>query len=352
MIRDINEIKTSSKDFIGKFIRECTVSEKIDAPYIEMVIRPKGVVFCRYRHRITPVDVILNADYSKMMMDWEMIRSVNPEWFTSHQGCSVFFFYLPSEKPLCTTYKPGTVYIIDRIASGDITFSDFEDMESLDKLDKLGVAFKYDLKRKPVEESETENIVREFRKNRLKLSEILVADDASLFAADKPEGYVYRLGKKHIYQENLIEKNCSRPEMSESARSQFEFLLIDSTHFWETVDDIYAYAQGGDYVKTVCGLFNDYMAYQDRQHTLEGNIVADGLEPPCLGKRAKTDYRHIPNTKTVELCQNSPLADNIFKVLLVNLRKEKKSESCVLMVPRQVDSWNTIVKTLKNAGLF
>jgi hypothetical protein len=348
MITDISDLKTSSRDFIGRFISECTASEKIDAPYIEMVIRPNKVIFCRFRHRLSPVDLILNADYSRMMMDWEMIRSVNSEWFTSHQGCSVFFFYLPSEKPLCTEYKPGNVYIIDRIVNSGITFNDFDGMESLDKLDRFGVSFKYDLKMEEVPEDEIDDIVTEFRKGSFLLSG-LISEDARLFATDKPEGYIFRFGKRHVYQEIIKDSIYRKQDIPESARSQFEFLLIDFTHFWETIDDIYV--DEGDYVKTVCWLFNDYMAYQEKSKTLDGNITPDGLEPPCLGRRPQTDYRRIPNTRTVELCQGSELADNIFKVLLVNLRKEKRNDSCVLMVPRQVDAWNNIVKTLRNSGI-
>ena len=57
----------------------------------------------------------------------------------------------------------------------------------------------------------------------------------------------------------------------------------------------------------------------------------------------------FPNMKTVQLCKRSKLMENAFKVLLVNLQKEKKLQQCVLMNQHHVDRWNSIVKTLKIA---
>ena len=354
MLARLKHLSSHSVSFLERFFENCTVDEKIDAPYICINIKRNKFSFLRSGRQLTGVDIILNSDYSPMMKDWELFRGLNEEWFTSHGGCSIYVFYLPDSKPLGTEYKPDVRYIIDRIVYRDETIDGFDGMESLHMIEKFGIAFKKRLNKR-IGADYTE-IATGFRNGTLTEEEVvrMISDcgQDNLFAVAEPEGYILRKGKKHIYQCLLSPSDDRHKEVTDSARSQYEFLLLDFLKFWDSIGDIYAHTDCGDYVKTVCSLFNDYCQWQTQNgEPLRNNIEASGLEPPYIGRKPQTDFRHIPNPKTVELCRNDILMENVLKVLLVNLQNEKRFDDCVLMNSSHTEKWNTIVKTLQNAGL-
>ena len=354
MLARLKDLNSHSLNFTEKFLENCTVEEKIDAPYICINIKRNKFSFYRSGRKLTSVDIILNSDYSPMMKDWELFRGLNEEWFTAHGGCSIYVFYLPVTKPLGTEYKPDVRYIIDRIVYRDETIEGFDGMESLHMIEKFGIAFKNSLVKR--ESADFVEIATDFRSGKLTEEEVVrMISDAgqkNLFAVEEPEGFILRKGKKHIFQCLLSPTDDRHKEVTESARSQYEFLLLDFLKFWDSISDIYAHTDCGDYVKTVCSLFNDYCQWQKQNgESLKNNIEASGLEPPYIGRKPQTDFRHIPNPKTVELCRDDLLMENVLKVLLVNLQKEKRFDDCVLMNSTHAEKWNTIVKTLQNAGL-
>ena len=59
-------------------------------------------------------------------------------------------------------------------------------------------------------------------------------------------------------------------------------------------------------------------------------------------------YENIPDATTITLCKEKELYKNIFKVLLVNLRREKDLKHCLLLNKASVGQWNEIVKVISN----
>lgn len=346
MIHNISEIKKRSTGFIKKFLSECTVEEKIDAPYVQVEIRRQTLIYRKCGRKLTGVDLILNDDYTLLMKEWEMLRHVNSDWFDAHVGYSINMFFLPCATPVVTEYKPDVRYIIDTVARWGTEENIAEEMKNLNMLDEFHVWFKRPLERlSDIDDLTLETSARTYRTSDNITGEQLVRqlfDTSNLFAANKPEGFIIKTNK-YVFQTETPERVLDNKE-----RTQYEYLLIDFSSFWESIADIYAFIGNSDYVHSVCTLFNAYVEWQQRK-PLKDNIDAAGIEPPYLGHKPETGFRHIPNMKTVQLCKRSRLMENAFKVLLVNLQKEKKPQQCVLMGQRHVDRWNSIVKTLKIA---
>ena len=59
-------------------------------------------------------------------------------------------------------------------------------------------------------------------------------DTSQLFAASEPEGFIIK-NHKFVYQTSTHERVLDHKE-----RTQYEYLLIDFSSFWESIDDIYA----------------------------------------------------------------------------------------------------------------
>lgn len=275
-----------------------------------------------------------------------MLRHVNNDWFDAHVGYSINMFFLPCATPVITEYKPDVRYIIDKVARWGTEENIAEEMKNLNMLDEFHVWFKRPLERlSDIDDLTLETSARTYRTSDDITGEQLVKhlfDTSNLFAANKPEGFIIKTNK-YVFQTETHERVLDNKE-----RTQYEYLLIDFSSFWESIADIYALIGNSDYVHSVCTLFNAYVEWQQRK-PLKDNIDAAGIEPPYLGHKPETGFRHIPNMKTVQLCKRSRLMENAFKVLLVNLQKEKKPQQCVLMGQRHVDRWNSIVKTLKIA---
>lgn len=347
MIHNISEIKKRSTGFIKKFLDECIVEEKIDAPYVQVEIRRQILVYRKCGRKLTGVDLILNDDYTLLMKEWEMLRHVNSEWFDAHVGYTINMFFLPCATPVVTEYRPDVRYIIDTVARWGMEENIADEMRDLKMLDEFHVWFKRPLERlSDIDDLTLETTARTYRTSSSDVSgtELVshLFDTSQVFAAGEPEGFIIK-NHKFVYQTSTHERVLDHKE-----RTQYEYLLIDFSSFWESIDDIYALIGNSDYVNSVCTLFNAYVEWQQRK-PLKENIDAAGIEPPYLGHKPETGFRHIPNMKTVQLCKRSKLMENAFKVLLVNLQKEKKLQQCVLMNQHHVDRWNSIVKTLKIA---
>ena len=107
------------------------------------------------------------------------------------------------------------------------------------------------------------------------------------------------------------------------------------------------------YTKTVCNLFNNYIINGEKQtHTIENNIDIKGIESPYIGARFDIGYEYIPDQVTKELCKESELYKNIFKVLLANLRKGKDETHCIFLTKKEVNDWNLMMKSIKMRNLY
>lgn len=168
----------------------------------------------------------------------------------------------------------------------------------------------------------------------------MIDDDNICWAEDIPEGYIFKW-KKNNYQILF-----SKPEKIEIEKSSYEFLLCDFIAYTKNCN--YIDKIGTSYVKSVCALFNDYILnYEKINHNVEHNINPENIKNPYLGDQQQIGYDFIPDSVTENLCKESELYENIFKVLLANLRKGKDDTHCIYMNRRQVADWNMITKNIK-----
>ena len=173
----------------------------------------------------------------------------------------------------------------------------------------------------------------------------LIKDDSKVFAIEKPEGYIFKYRKKIFQIEN------DKIEVEPQEKSSYEFLLSDFIKF----SKIHNYSDKivASYTKTVCNLFNNYIINGEKiNHTIENNIDISGIESPYIGTKFDIGYEYIPDQVTKELCRESELYKNIFKVLLANLRKGKDETHCIFLTKKEVNEWNMIMKSIKIRNLY
>lgn len=350
MLKDINELRNKRLEFIRDFLNECSIKEKIDTYYVSVeIISKNNIIFKKSNGReIDRSDMILNSMWDKFKNDWNYFRMVNDEWFSNHIGYKIFMFFFPCKKPILTEYKDNITYIIDRIVYGTTTIEPETLMTGMKMIDDFNIKFNKKLKKN---EFDT-NIIAEriYKKDSSEsvesifLNEVINQDD--IFAQDRPEGYVLKKGK-HIYQLSFDNK-ADRIVVPE--KSQYEFLLNDFMRYWNqhelwmTIDN--------SYIKSVCLMFNSYILNKEQpSNFIRDNINITSIMNPYIGKRFPMNYDYIPDKLTVTLCQENELYENIFKVLLVNMKHEKKVQHCILMDYKNVEEWNGIVKNMMNRCL-
>ena len=74
------------------------------------------------------------------------------------------------------------------------------------------------------------------------------------------------------------------------------------------------------------------------------NIKPSDLESPTFGYYGGTFYELIPVKAVRELCQKEPFWDNVFKILLNGMKKEKKfTPNDLILTKEDVKTWNTLV---------
>ena len=150
--------------------------------------------------------------------------------------------------------------------------------------------------------------------------------------------------KKYIYQ---IICNKRENRVASAEKSQYEFLLLDFIKFWNNTENIEHFLDN-NYIKTVCNLYNLYISQERKSGVIEKNIDPNSLQSPCIGKRFDICYINIPDEQTINNCKESELYKNIFKILLVNLKRMKNENHCILMNNRTTEQWNDIVRTITN----
>jgi hypothetical protein len=349
MIKSLNNLKFKSYNYISNFLESCTIEEKLDAYYIKIDIRSKtNIIFIKSNgNEVDRCDLILNEMWQQLFNDWHYFRLVNNDWFEKHVGYKICLFYFPCDAPIFTKYKTDVSYVIDRIEYKSDIYSPEDLMNDMKILDKFNIKFKKNL----IKNENIEDIINEIKKHENKdidyeeeFKKIINLNKSYLFAENKPEGYIFKYGNS-IYQ-SIEDKNFNR--IAKAEKSQYEFLLIDFMKFMDTHMNLIL---SENYIKTVCLLFNSYIEYEKETNHIKDNINTDSLLSPCIGKRFDICYTNIPDQITINLCKESDLYKNIFKILLVNLRRKKSVKHCILMMKRNIDKWNDIVQIIKNSSI-
>ena len=348
MLKDISELVKKSENFVRTFISECSIEEKIDTYYVGVDIKSRNnIAFLKSNGKVIDRnDLIINEMWQQFINDWTFFKSVNEEWFAQHVGYTIYMFYFPCQKPLMTKYKDNIRYLIDRVVYKGMKYSIEGEMGNLNMLDKFMIRFKHRL----TKNYDMDIIINELYETQTNstitvddVMKSIVSKDNMIWADGEPEGYVLKYGKKYIYQ--ILLNKESRVVKSE--KSQYEYLLLDFINFWN--DEETSSLLDANYIKTVCNLFNSYIINREKvSGKIEANIDVNSIQSPCLGHRFDMKYENIPDATTIALCKEKELYKNIFKILLVNLRREKDLKHCLLLNKASVGQWNEIVKVISN----
>lgn len=352
MIKNIEKLREQSAKYIKDFMLNCSIEEKIDTHYICVEVISKNEIKIKKANgkEIDRVDLILNSMWSKLFLDWNYLLLSNKEWFENHVGYTIKMFYFPCEKPINTLYDKDLRYLFDFVYYNDSIYDAKEILSTIKFPDVYKIDYKCQLNK--ISPSAIRALYQHHIQKLLHgeedftgLFKRLIRDDSKIYAVNKPEGYIFKYNKK-IFQ---IENNNISFEPQE--KSSYEFLLSDFIKFSKMhsfPDKIVS-----SYTKTVCNLFNDYIVNGEKvNHTIENNINIEGIENPYIGAKFDIGYEYIPNQVTKELCKESELYKNIFKVLLANLRKGKDETHCIFLTKKEVDDWNMIMKSIKIRNLY
>lgn len=354
MIKNIEKLKEQSAKYIKDFMLNCTIEEKIDTHYVCVEIISKNEIKIKKANgkEIDRVDLILNSMWSKLFLDWNYLLVSNKEWFENHVGYGIKMFYFPCGKPINTWYCEYIRYIFDYVYFNDQIYDAKEVLSSLKFPDAYKIDYKCLLNK--VSPSSIRAIYQHHIHKLLsgeeqftKVFKKLIRDDSKVYALDQnnPEGYIFKWNKK-IYQ---IENE--KVEVEAQEKSSYEFLLSDFIKFSKMHN--YIDRVNASYTKSVCNLFNNYIINGEKlTHTIENNIDIKGIESPYIGQKFDIGYEYIPDQVTKELCKESELYKNIFKVLLANLRKGKDETHCIFLTKKEVNDWNLMMKSIKMRNLY
>lgn len=343
MIKSIEKIKQHNKKYILDFMLNCSIEEKLDTHYVSIKILSKHEIkiYKANGSELSRTDMILNSMWDKLILDWNYLKLSNNQWFEKYAGYTIRLFYFPCAKPILTEYNEFTRYVIDSITYLDKPISNIQNIMAELKIPSVyKIDFKHALIKIPQEDIRIlfNSITDETNFN--ELFKKLVSPSNKLFAVNEPESYIFKWNN-HLYK---TDNNDIRKV--EAEKTSYEFMLcnflkyVNSTNYQEKIS--------GNYIKTVSNLFNDYIVnFEKKTNYLQNNIDAESLEPPYLGTKFDISYDYIPDILTSQLCQESLLYKNIYKILLANLSRGKDIKHCIYMNRKQVDEWNNLVKYIK-----
>lgn len=344
MIKDILQLRDKSIGFIKTFINNCTVEEKLDTHYIAIEITtPTSITIKKASNKaIDRIDLILNDMWGNINTDWNYIRLANTEWFKKHVGYTIYMFYFPNHKPLCTEYRDDVKYVIDRLVFNGNN-EDVNDIKSLNTNNKFILHIKQNLTKNNIHINDN---VKQMSDNEFSnIFDTLILSSNLLFAKNKPEGYIFKFNN-HLYQYILTPRTSLHIE-----KTQYEYLLCDFITYCKSRNYIEKIDKG--YVKTICTLFNDYIVnWEAKRNNIKNNIDVSGITPPTYSENSDIGMTYIPDSVTVNICSQNELYKRIFCVLLANLRRYKDSKSVMYMTPKQVEDFNKIIKNIKIRNVF
>lgn len=348
MIKNIEKLKEQSLKYIKEFLEGCEIEEKIDTHYITVDIITKNEIKINKANgnEIDRVDLILNSMWSKLVFDWNYLKISNAEWFANHVGYSMKFFYFPCDTPILTTYDGNIRYVFDSMTYGENIINIEQEIKSLKFPSAYKIGFKHKLNKVKGYKAMYPQLDESYENN-TPISDIVLSmiDKDGLYAKD-PEGYIFKYNKR-IYQIILNRQN----RKIDSDKAFYEFLLADFIKYCRNSN--YTEKITPSYTVTVCNLFNDYIINNEkRTNYIENNIDASGLEAPYLGTKFDISYEVIPDQITKNICQESELYKNIFKILLASLRKGKDMTKCDFLSKKEVDEWNNIMKSIKIRNVY
>lgn|SRR5574344_280739 len=352
MIKIIDDIKNKNINEQINFFNQCSIEEKIDGHFVSIQIISKNKIkfFKSNKQEVTRVDMILNDMWKKLINEWNLILFGNKQYLETHIGYLYNIFFIPNKKTLNTIYKSGITYIIHRISINNIEKDYYKDFINLIKIPQILKETNSDnfivpqLKNIKIKQEKNfyKNNLQLWNNNQLSTNEFLfkLINKNSLYSENLPEGLIFR--NKNIVYQFLCTDYIFKKDIY--SKSPCEFILINFLKFCKLHQN-YIDLITKDYVKSVCNIFEEYINFVNVKE-IEKNININDLEPPYLGSKPLINYEYIPNEKTKTLCQLNKFYENIFKILLVNLKKYKNEKFCILMNKEQCQNLNIIIKNI------
>ena len=366
MIKDIEEIRELGYKNAVAFLEDCQVFEKLDMFYFKMkVVSKSSVLFFKANNKeIKAEDIILASMWKEPIDLLSKVFLSNQEILKKFIGYTFGFFYLPCEKPLRVSYetlynKNKVKYIISDIFDSQGKKIEYEEDSSIKN--SLVFAFKdipqvwtfgirlFDPNEKLTFDKKALWQVFNKKAKNISIKEILWETLANrysqslkeqIFLADSmPEGIIFKNGYR-LYQ--MILNQEYKQEKLPNSKIGMEVILTLFAK-WSLTND-YNDLITTNYVDTVCGLYEAFMSNADFSLY---NISAEELEAPTFGYYSGICYDLIPSKRTKELCHQSKFNENVFKILLNGLRRQKVKDSYQYLTDEYKEVWNQLVKTIQ-----
>lgn len=373
MIKDIEQIKELGYPKAVEFLEGCRIYEKIDMFYFKVKIISKNSVdfYKANGSRIELKDIILSSMWKNPINELSKVLLSNQEQISKFVGYTFGFFYLPCEIPLKTDYtslfiKNKARYIFSDVfnPSGKridikkdlsiknnifLLLKDYKSIwiynSELYKDKPLNEKFSFDRKelKNLIENKDSKfSSIKELVLNTLTYKSEKLSKQW-LFADDTPEGYILKCENLN-YQ---ISFHSPVPQnYTEQSKVGMEFVITD---FCRWIKEYHTYGDliNSSYEESICNLFEAYIKTKESKLSAYYNLTPEELEAPTFGYYSGTGYEYIPNKFVKEICQESKLKENIFKILLNGLKKQKQKDNYMLITQETKDVWNQLVRTIQ-----
>lgn len=349
MLKDLIELKNKPEEYQKEFLDKCVIEEKIDAHYVSVeVVSKSKLIFKKANGKIiSQIDLILSTLYASLVEDWNTLFINNREFFEKNVGMIIYMFYFPNKKPVATDYSKflngkKTGYLISNV---------------VDRNNKC-ISKEYVLKNISCFEHLNIVLAAQHHLPRIEKDKIIVGDEIdkinliSLFDETKllncetaalSEGVILKY-KSDIYQ-YLFHERSKEEETEYPSRTPFEYLLTDVLSFYKSIKADFQDYLTNNYVTTVCNIFNAYVSSWVPNSNISKEIDAKDIEAPST-HRYTVNTTYIPNVQTKLICSSDKIYENIFKVMLANMRKKKNYNYCVYLSKKQVVEWNELVSII------
>lgn len=382
-IKDIQTIikKKVYPDYQIDFYKNCSIEEKLDTHYVSVDVISNSILKFRKTNNkeITQIDLIVNKSWSNFIDDWKSVFEDNKEVFKTLIGSRISMFYFPNSSPLSTYYKTGFKYIIKSIIwpSSDVCVDVSKILNSLQFSDKTKHLKTQILKFENLK-FDNEKFLNQMTKDKIKIEDYpnhlfdFIDKDALYLDTTSEKAVennclelILRKGKTlYQYKHKLNGSNVEITTIEDAVvlkhkQYAFELVLQDFIQF-ASIDkgtkDKYIDLITKDYIESVNNIFLYYIQTRQHQSSNKGlfkflslHLKPSDLTPPCLGTPPEINLRYINNNKIKDLIlldPNKEWIENIYKILLVNLKLNKKIEYCHYLNKNEIDKWNEIVKNI------
>lgn len=357
MIKNLAKFIERPVSFQKNFLQNCTVYEKISAYYIHVKVTSKTTIkFYKSNNKeIDIVDIILNKMWQTPINDFTKMFLSSESFMEKSVGLTYSFFFFPVSKPINIEYdlenEGGEYrYILDniRMENGQIInigyIKDFIEIDTEHLIREKGICLgnlnitltTKDLKTliKEKDDSKLQDWIEKW------IDSTHICAKGGL---ENCEGFVLKY-KDEVYQLSFT----SSTEIQDSNKLALEIFTHNFIEFVSQINFADCLSTN-NYVSNVSNIFLKYCYWvqnnPDKNLFTYYHIKESDLRAPTFGWYPGTYFELIPNKTVRELCQNNPLYDNIFKILLNGLQKEKRNNrNALIMTMEDVEVWNSLVK--------